>query len=486
MTGRVVTRGSRVVPRARRIATGLAALLVVGTTAYGAADVADVVPGVLTRDDPAAAAKTLADPVADPRPVADAAGTKAPAPAADALAAELDPLVGNDWLGRRAGVVVRDALTGEVLYDHGGSTPMVPASTQKLLAAAAIAQTSDLSRTMTTKVVTGSSPDEIVLVAGGDTMIAKGAGDPGAVEGRAGMRELAQQVARSRGRTAAGEKLTLRLDATYAAGPRIPSTWAAGDVASGFTQAVTMIGMAGERPEPYQPSPVYPERSALTALQRELRRAGVTVTVEDSAASWRQAAPADAEVLGSVESAPLGEVLAEALSSSDNALTENLARQAALADGETSGDAKDVAAWVRRTLEGAGVDMTGTRLLDTSGLSRGQRVPAQTVSDVMQLGITGSAKDLRGVLTGLPVAGLTGTLQDRFTLAESRPALGIARAKTGTLTGVSGLAGTTVTADGRLLTYVVLADQVPSSTGTLGARSVLDEIVGTLTACGCR
>lgn len=470
----------------RRTAAALCALAV-AATAYGAADVLDAAPGVLTRDDSAAVSQITPGPTPAPAPdLPEEASAAASLPGEGPLAAALDPLVGHDWLGPRAGAVVRDALTGEVLYTHRADVAMVPASTQKVLAGAAIAETSDLSRTMTTKVVRAAGSDEIVLVAGGDTLMAKGAGDPTAVEGRAGMRELARQVARSLGPTAKGERLTLRLDATYAPGPRMPSTWDPVDADNGFTQRVTMIGMADERPIPYDPSPEYPERSALGALRAELRRAGVTVAVEAGPTSWTRAAPADAEVLGSVESAPLGEVLAEALSSSDNALTENLARQAALADGADAGDAQTVADWIVETLSDAGADMSRVRMRDASGLSRGQAIPAETISEVMQLGITGSAKGLRGVLMGLPVAGLTGTLHDRFALPAARPAAGVARAKTGTLTGVSGLAGTTVTEDGRILTYVILADRVPSTTGTLGARAVLDDIVGTLTACGCR
>lgn len=468
----------------RRTAAALC-VLAVAATAYGTADVLDAAPGVLTRDDSAAVSQITPGPTAEPAPdLPEEASAEAPLPDKGALAAALDPLVANDWLGPRAGVVVRDALTGEVLYTHRAQVATVPASTQKILAGAAIAETSDLSRTMTTKVVRGATSDELVLVAGGDTLMAKGAGDPAAVEGRAGMRDLAQQVARSLGPTPG--RLTLRLDETYAPGPRMPSTWDPLDAANGFTQRVTMIGMADERPIPYEPSPDYPERSALAALRAELKRAGIAVTVDSSPRSWAQAAPADAEVLGSVESAPLGEVLAEALSSSDNALTENLARQAALADGASAGDAQSVADWIEQTLSAAGADMSGVRMRDASGLSSGQAIPAETISEVMQLGITGSAKGLRGVLMGLPVAGLTGTLHDRFRLPAARPAAGVARAKTGTLTGVSGLAGTTVTKDGRILTYVVLADRVPASTGTLGARAVLDDIVGTLTACGCR
>jgi len=90
---------------------------------------------------------------------------------------------------------------------------------------------------------------------------------------------------------------------------------------------------------------------------------------------------------------------------------------------------------------------------------------------------------LRAVLSGLPIAAVSGTLAGRFSGSGEQGATGMVRAKTGTLTGVSALAGTVVDSDGRLLVFAAMADQVKSTTT---ARAALDRIATALAACGCR
>jgi serine-type D-Ala-D-Ala carboxypeptidase/endopeptidase (penicillin-binding protein 4) len=83
---------------------------------------------------------------------------------------------------------------------------------------------------------------------------------------------------------------------------------------------------------------------------------------------------------------------------------------------------------------------------------------------------------LRAGAVGLPVAGLSGTLDDRFL---SSPGRGFVRAKTGSLPGVTSLAGTVVTAQDRQLVFVVLADALPEG-GSYGARLLIDAFAGSL------
>ena len=278
----------------------------------------------------------------------------------------------------------------------------------------------------------------MVLVAGGDTLLAPGRGTPTAVAGRAGLDDLARQTAAAL--TARGVRsIRLHLDDRLAPGPRYAPAWEPVDIAAGLTGAVAMMGLSTQRPRPGTASPSDPAMSAARAFRGALGRHGIRVGRDvDRAASLARpgrartcprrgprGAPAGAS-LGQVRSAPLAEVLALALADSDNALTESLARQAAAHAGR-SGAAlgfAEVAGWVRQQVRARGVDVSGVTMLDTSGLSRGTVLPARVLGDVLALAARGTLPGLREVVAGLPVAGLTGTLHDRFRTPRSHPARG--------------------------------------------------------------
>lgn len=474
----------------RRVIGGVAAVAV-AVAAYGTLDVLDIAPGVLTRQTPRPVATPTAEvsdgAAAEPLPSAPAApttpsATSGPTPAG--LAAVLGPLVTDPRLGPSVGVSVRDGVTGEELYAVDAATARTPASAQKLLSAYAVATTLDGAATMSTRTVTGAKPGDVVLVAGGDTLLAKGKGAPTSVAGRAGLADLADQTATALDAAGVGA-VRLRLDLSYAEGPSLPPGWNPVDVQVGYAQGVAMVGLAAERPKPGEPSPPDPAASVAREFARLLAARGHRTTLA-ARSTWGTPAPEGAAELAAVESAPYADVLALALATSDNALTENLVRQAMDSEGIAVGDARGVGAFIAGRLKAGGVTTTGIRLTDASGLGRGQRVSAETISQVLATATTTDLPAMRTVVAGLPVAGLTGTLAERF-VGAGAPARGVARAKTGTLDGVGSLAGVTVDQDGRPLTFVILADRVPTGwAGREGARASLDRVVAALTGCGCR
>ena len=80
------------------------------------------------------------------------------------------------------------------------------------------------------------------------------------------------------------------------------------------------------------------------------------------------------------------------------------------------------------------------------------------------------------------VAGVSGSLARRFDDEISTAGRGIVRAKTGTLSLVSTLAGTTVTADGR---EVAMAFMMNGSTDGWAAQVWSDQAASLVTGCGC-
>lgn len=483
----------------RAIVAGVTCLLV-GSVGYAAADVVDLAPGILTYDGapvdpPTPTGSPTAEPTWAPLPSSTAAtattpggpgaspSVTAPVPTTAGLTRALAELARDPWLGPSVGISVRDGLTGEELYAVDPSAARAPASTLKVLSAFAVTEHLDLDARMTTRVVAGDRPGEVVLVAGGDTLLGDGASDESLVAGHAGIATLADEVATSLTDRQIGA-VTLRVDATYAVGARYPTTWKREDVAAGFTQAVSMLDLVSQRAGNGRAAPAVPEAGVAAALATALTARGHATTVVPLTGAGT-AAPVSAEELGSVESATYGQHLGVALERSDNALTENLVRQAMVAEGQSPADPLGPARFVVSTLAAAGIPTAGLRLLDTSGLSPGQTATATAIADVLTLATTNAEPELREAMASLPVAGLTGSLADRYRSKETRAVAGIPRAKTGTLKGISGLAGTTVDANGRLLAFVILADRVPPSAGTLGARAALDRFVTALTQCGC-
>ena len=480
----------------RRVVAGTVALIL-AVGGYVTADVYDLVPGVLTLDRASSNAGIPAvptsgsspSPTVAPAPIPKAAASAAapllvaagaaPMPTRAGLTAALVKALADTGLGSSVGLIVRDASTGAHLLDVSAEVPRIPASTAKLLTATAIISTLDPSLTFSTRAVRGASADDVILVAGGDTLLSPGKGDPATVAGRAGLADLAEQTAKAL-KAQGVTSVRLHIDERYASGARYAPGWLRADINDGLTGPVAMLGLSTQRPTHGKAAPADPASSTAQAFRTALAAHGVTVA---PAIDWA-ASPKGARELGVVRSAPLSDVLALALTNSDNALAESLARQAAHKAGRSTSFAA-VAGWVKEMVAAKGVDTKGVTLVDASGLSSGSLVTARALGDVLDLAAGGQDPALQNVIAQLPVAGLSGTLADRFLTGPVHAAAGIARAKTGTLTGASALAGTVVDKDGRLLTFAILADRVPPGVGTLTARAALDRFVATLASCGC-
>ncbi len=500
----------------RRVTIAVLAVLL-AVLGYAALDVYDVVPGVLTLahdPDPSStqqaqqaqqaqpvpaprATTTVAQPQPQlqpqlqpqpqPQPQPEAArvgaalptsGQQQPVPTTAGLRTALAAALADPALAGHLGLTVRDAATGTHVLDLDADTPVIPASNVKVLSAAAVAATFPPGATLTTTVVQGAAPDQIVLVAGGDTLLAPGAGDPTAVVGRAGLGDLATATAAALRGQGVGSA-TVRLDLSYAPGPLLAPTWGTDFRPLGITGAVAAVGLGTQRVVPGKPGPADPAAAVGTAFVAALQAAGVKATLAAPGA-----APPGAPVLASATSAPVLDQLELALQDSDDALTEALTRQAAYLKNAPQGFAS-TGTFVRDTLAGLGIDVSGVTLVDGSGLSREDQAPPRVVADVLGLGLGDRLPAMRSVLRNLAVGGLSGTLSDRFE-GGSRGAAGLFRGKTGTLTGVNALAGTLVTADGRLLVVDVIANSAGPGAGTTAGRAALDRVIAVLASCGCR
>ncbi|WP_156766662.1 D-alanyl-D-alanine carboxypeptidase/D-alanyl-D-alanine-endopeptidase [Mycobacterium sp. E2327] len=401
-------------------------------------------------------------------PVADTAETPSPAGVAAALA----PTAADPNLGRLGGRIT-DAITGKELWRVADDLPLVPASTNKVLTAAAALLTLDRQARISTRVVAGSQNAQgpVVLVGAGDPVLS--AAPPGVdtwYRGAARISDLAEQVRRS-GVT----PTAVQVDISAFSGPTMAQGWDPADVDNGDIAPIESVMIDAGR---IQPTTVNSRRSKTPALDagRELAKAlGL-----DPGAVTIATAPAGARQLAVVQSAPLVQRLSEMMDHSDNVLAECIAREVAAAINRPQSFAGAVDAVTNR-LSTAHVDTAGARLVDSSGLSVDDRLTAKTLDGVVQAAAGPDQPALRALLDLLPIAGGSGTLGDRFLdAATDRGPAGWLRAKTGSLTAVNSLVGVLTDRSGRVLTFAFLSNDAGPN-----GRNAMDALATKLWFCGC-
>lgn len=442
------------------IRTALVGVLVAGAIACGVVALASGDDAAEAKPPAPAVATAVWSPRRIPQPFVDAVG-------ATRLQAALDAAVnGTDSCF--------DVLTSAgPVAAHGADVPYIGASTQKLFTGAAAIAVLGPDTTLSTRVVASSEPDNgtverLTLVGGGDPLLST-----------AELRTLLASDPRTAGTPSTS--LEALADALVAKGVRRVNALVVDDsryealrylpVWSPSYRTEGQIGPLGALTvnkgfSTLRPRPVPVDDPAVFAgneLARLLRARGVTV----NGAAVRGRADPGVE-LAKVDSAPVKDVVAEVVRSSDNLASEMLVREIGVKAAKEGTTAAGVAAASAKLAE-LGVPMAGVVLVDGSGLARENRVTCQALAATVDLG---ARPELRAIWDGMSVAGVSGTLADELIGTGLEGKL---RGKTGFLNGVSGLAG--LVDVGRPLRFALVVNGSFGETEAIRIRGQLAQII---------
>ena len=187
---------------------------------------------------------------------------------------------------------------------------------------------------------------------------------------------------------------------------------------------------------------------------------------------------AQGDLITSENSPTVTEILNWMMLWSDNLLADRLARLAARSAGYSL-DIKGVDKVFRNLLAQFEIDDRKLVVADASGLSKKNKITAKLMGELLYE----IRKEEKYALLyeSLPIGGVSGTLENRFT-TTAPSAVGLVRAKTGTLNGTATLAGYVQSTD-REYIFVTLADDIAKGNAALNkARAAIDRVLGRIAA----
>lgn len=186
-------------------------------------------------------------------------------------------------------------------------------------------------------------------------------------------------------------------------------------------------------------------------------------------------APADAVTLAKADSKSIASIVADMMKWSNNYVAEMLVKNLAAESGEQPATMKTGVARVRSFLEKTvGLKPDQYEFINAAGFTRENKMSPAQLGAVL----SSVRKDFRifpEFLTALPVAGVDGTLRNRF---KDKEGVGWVRAKTGLLNGAIGLAGFAGDDAGRLYTFVFLFNGAAGNEEK--ARHFFDQLAASL------
>ncbi|WP_223838632.1 D-alanyl-D-alanine carboxypeptidase/D-alanyl-D-alanine endopeptidase [Nocardiopsis deserti] len=418
---------------------------------------------------------------AAPNPVTDAEGVAAAQPAAstpadpERIADILDDPMSDSGIEEGLSGFVADAATGETLFELDPDAPVTPASTTKIVTAVAVLTALGPDHVLSTQAHLVPGEERVVLRGGGDATLTATA-DSAAYPQVATLEELAERTASALAAEGV-DVVSLGYDDSLFTGPGTPPGWKPNYISDGDAAPVTALMLDSGRVSPDASGSgsrtTEPSQHAARAFAEQLEAAGITVEGEPVPAS------ASGDPIASVASAPMSVLVENMMLSSDNIMAEAMARAVAVETGHEATFAGATAA-THQIMADLGVE--GVRLSDNSGLSTENRITPRALVELLRLAANGDRPDLNAAITGLPTANSTGTLASggRYSAhSTAHEGAGLVRGKTGTLNGVSTLAGAVRDQEGNVLLFAFMANH-PAAAGPR-----LDPLAAALSRCGC-